>query len=84
MILSLVFKSPATVKIAYHGDNLTARLGFLHSSPIRLGTSGRRHWPKVHILVRGDSHYGRDEVMEWCEENQGTFLALPATRFFIP
>ena len=31
----------------------------------------RRHWPKVHILVRGDSHYGRDEVMEWCEENQG-------------
>src|SRR5271168_335062 len=31
----------------------------------------RRHWPRVHILVRGDSHYGRDEVMEWCEQNQG-------------
>ena len=30
----------------------------------------RRHWPRVHILVRGDSHYGRDEAMEWCE-NQG-------------
>lgn len=28
----------------------------------------RRHWPKVHILVRGDSHYGRLEAMEWCEE----------------
>jgi hypothetical protein len=27
----------------------------------------RRHWPRVHILVRGDSHYGRDEAMEWCE-----------------
>ena len=27
----------------------------------------RRHWPRVHILVRGDSHYGRDEVMEWCD-----------------
>ena len=27
----------------------------------------RGHWPKVHILVRGDSHYGRDEAMEWCE-----------------
>src|SRR6266576_242443 len=25
----------------------------------------RRHWPKIHILVRGDSHYGRDEAMEW-------------------
>ena len=28
----------------------------------------RRHWPEVHILVRGDSHYGRNEAMEWCEE----------------
>jgi hypothetical protein len=28
----------------------------------------RRHWPKVRILVRGDSHYGRVEAMEWCEE----------------
>jgi len=26
------------------------------------------NWPKVDILVRGDSHYGRDEAMEWCEE----------------
>jgi DDE family transposase len=29
----------------------------------------RRHWPKVQILVRGDSHYGRDEAMSWCEAN---------------
>ncbi len=29
----------------------------------------RRHWPKVRILVRGDSHYGRDEAMTWCEAN---------------
>jgi hypothetical protein len=28
----------------------------------------RRHWPNVHILVRGDSHYGRHEVMEMCEK----------------
>jgi hypothetical protein len=28
----------------------------------------RGHWPKVRILVRGDSHYGRIEAMEWCEE----------------
>ncbi|HUW80012.1 MAG TPA: transposase [Acidocella sp.] len=27
----------------------------------------RAHWPKVQILVRGDSHYGRREAMEWCE-----------------
>ncbi len=27
----------------------------------------RGHWPEVRILVRGDSHYGRVEAMEWCE-----------------
>jgi len=31
----------------------------------------RKHWPEVHILVRGDSHYGRDEAMQWCEETPG-------------
>jgi hypothetical protein len=29
----------------------------------------RAHWPKVDIRVRGDSHYGRDEAMEWCESH---------------
>jgi hypothetical protein len=29
----------------------------------------RRHWPKVAILVRGDSHYGRPEALDWCEDN---------------
>jgi hypothetical protein len=31
----------------------------------------RGHWPRVQILVRGDSHYGRPEAMEWCEEADG-------------
>src|SRR3954462_3687949 len=31
----------------------------------------RKHWPNVEILVRGDSYYGRDEAMEWCEETPG-------------
>ena len=31
----------------------------------------RKHWPNVNILVRGDSHYGRDEAMAWCEETPG-------------
>src|SRR3954464_12040932 len=30
----------------------------------------RRRWPKVDILVRGDSHYGRPEAMTWCERNR--------------
>jgi hypothetical protein len=28
-----------------------------------------RHWPKVRICWRGDSHYARPEAMEWCEQN---------------
>lgn len=27
----------------------------------------RRHWPRTRITIRGDSHYGRPEVMAWCE-----------------
>jgi hypothetical protein len=29
----------------------------------------RLHWPKTVITIRGDSHYGRWEAMEWCEQN---------------
>jgi hypothetical protein len=29
----------------------------------------RRHWPNTVITIRGDSHYGRREAMDWCEEN---------------
>ena len=31
----------------------------------------RRHWPKTHIVVRGDSHYGRVEAIAWCEQTPG-------------
>ena len=30
----------------------------------------RARWPRVEILVRGDSHYGRHEAMTWCEHNR--------------
>jgi hypothetical protein len=29
----------------------------------------RMHWPQTQITFRGDSHYGRKEGMEWCEQN---------------
>jgi hypothetical protein len=34
----------------------------------------RRHWPTTHITIRGDGHYGRPQVMEWCEENGIDFV----------
>ena len=30
----------------------------------------RRRWPRVEILMRGDSHYGRPEAMTWLERNR--------------
>jgi hypothetical protein len=29
----------------------------------------RARWPTTRILVRGDGHYGRPQVMAWCEDN---------------
>jgi hypothetical protein len=29
----------------------------------------RAHWPMTRITIRGDGHYGRHEVMDWCEDN---------------
>ena len=29
----------------------------------------RRHWPATRLTIRGDGHYGRPEVMAWCEEH---------------
>ncbi|MGK2922174.1 MAG: IS1380 family transposase [Methyloceanibacter sp.] len=36
----------------------------------------RRHWPRTHIVVRGDSHYGRVEAMAWCEKTPGVDYVL--------
>jgi len=27
----------------------------------------RRHWPDTRITIRGDGHYSRPEVMDWCD-----------------
>ena len=29
----------------------------------------RTHWPRTKLTIRGDSHYGRQEAMAWCEAN---------------
>jgi hypothetical protein len=34
----------------------------------------RRRWPATRITIRGDGHYGRPEVMEWCEANGVDYL----------
>jgi hypothetical protein len=34
----------------------------------------RSHWPHTRLTMRGDSHYGRPEVMAWCEANAVTYI----------
>jgi hypothetical protein len=34
----------------------------------------RARWPKVEILIRGDSHYARPEAMTWCERNRVGYI----------
>ena len=34
----------------------------------------RQRWPKVKVLVRGDSGFCRDDLMSWCEANRVDYL----------
>jgi hypothetical protein len=34
----------------------------------------RAHWPDVRIIVRGDSGFCRDHLMQWCETNDVDFV----------
>ncbi|MFB9984399.1 IS1380 family transposase [Mesorhizobium kowhaii] len=41
----------------------------------------RARWPTTRILIRGDSHYGRAQVMAWCENNAIDYLfGLPGNK----
>jgi hypothetical protein len=34
----------------------------------------RGHWPSARITIQGDSHYGREEAMRWCEANSVDYV----------
>jgi hypothetical protein len=53
-------KTPSGIEIRGHLRRLVRRI--------------RRHWPQTRITIRGDGHYGRPEVMEWCDENGLDFV----------
>lgn len=48
-------KTPSGVEIRGHLRRLLRRI--------------RRHWPNTALTIRGDGHYGRREVMDWCDDN---------------
>ena len=44
----------------------------------------RRRWPKVEIVIRGDSHYARHEAMTWCERNRvGDIFGLAGNKILL-
>ena len=45
-------KTPSGTEIRGHLRRLVRRI--------------RRHWPQTRITIRGDCHYGRPKVIEWC------------------
>jgi len=41
----------------------------------------RQHWPNTRLTIRGDGHYGRPEVMAWCEAHGVDYiLGLPGNK----
>lgn len=57
-------KTPSGAEIRNHLRRLVRRI--------------RSHWPNTRLTIRGDGHYGRPEVMAWCEDNGVNYiLGLP-------
>ena len=40
----------------------------------RLVAQIRAHWPQVHVILRADSGFARDELMSWCEDHRVDYL----------
>src|ERR1700689_4025979 len=53
-------KTPSGIEVRGHLRRLVRRI--------------RRHWPQTRITIRGDGHYSRPEVMEWCDKNGIDFV----------
>jgi len=39
----------------------------------------RARWPRVDIVVHGDSHYARPQAMDWLERNRAVYIFALAT-----
>lgn len=53
-------KTPSGIEVRAHLRRLVRRI--------------RHHWPTTHLTLRGDGHYGRPEIMQWCEANGIDFV----------
>lgn len=54
-------------------SNIDASLG-ADTELERIVSQIRTRWPKTRIIVRGDSGFAREWLMQWCEENHVDYL----------
>lgn len=40
----------------------------------------RAHWPQVRVILRGDSGFCRDELMQWCEQQPNVHFVFGVAR----
>jgi hypothetical protein len=60
-------KTPSGLEIRNHLRRLIRRI--------------RVHWPHTRLTIRGDGHYGRPEIMAWCEANDIDYVfGLPGNK----
>jgi hypothetical protein len=60
-------KTPSGLEIRNHLRRLIRRI--------------REHWPHTRLTIRGDGHYGRPEIMAWCEANDVDYVfGLPGNK----
>ena len=60
-------KTPSGAEMAGHVRRLIRRI--------------KKHWPRTRVTLRGDGHYGRPEIMTWCEVNKVDYVfGLPGNR----
>ena len=60
-------KTPSGAEMASHIRRLIRRI--------------EKRWPDTAITLRGDGHYGRPEIMAWCEANEVDYVfGLPGNR----
>jgi hypothetical protein len=53
-------KTPSGLEVRGHLRRLVRRI--------------RAHWPSTRLTIRGDGHYARPEVMDWCEGHAVDFI----------
>jgi len=59
--------------------NIDASAGSLAEAERIVGQI-RVRWPETRIILRGDSGFCRDELMDWCERQQGVHYVLGMAR----